>query len=107
MSSQSNAIFFLHHLFTGFTYPSGTNKIMLMSDLGFPENTPDVLIVSVTVDSYVEFDDELIKTPTGPDGIGTPTTLANTFFTVPLRPKKINVQGVSSNGTFKIFAFWD
>ncbi len=110
-SQGNSASFFSKCKFTGFAYSSSEPTAANLVDLDIPETAPDVLIVSPTTEAYVEFDDNPIQEPQTQIGseltnVGTPTILANTFFTVPLRPKKITVLGLQSGGQFKIFAFW-
>lgn len=90
-----------NHLFSSFAFNASTGDVVeqdIIDDLN-AEQIPEQIIVVPTVEAQVEFDNNLEPT--------TPSILANSSLSSPLRVRKIRARASGgAAGTLKIFAFW-
>lgn len=90
-----------NHLFTSFTFNGSGDNVTeqdIIDDLN-ADQVPEQIIVVPTVEAQVQFDNNI-------EAI-TPSILANSSLSAPLRVRKIRARATgAAAGTLKIFAFW-
>lgn len=90
-----------NHLFSSFAFNASTGDVVeqdVIDDLN-AEQVPEQIIVVPTVEAQVEFDNNLDP--------NTPSILANSSLSSPLRVRKIRARATGgAGGTLKIFAYW-